>query len=304
MKGYDKVCHGIHSSSVPIYWAVMIAMMLFNGAYMLCAILLHAWLQYPQQLLRNCTILPYPHCHSSSIYRHELFALVAKVTVVCITFTTELILAIRIVQNTKETGLLLPLCLAQLMKFCRLKYCLQTVLLWQVLLFAQLLLGLFPIPFLALCIISPLTSISIVSSIALVFVFTTAAIAPILHNCRIKCTYAGCKNLGVWCLLYTVFIVLAVAFFKLGYYFITGGVSLRGAKAVVLSLLPSILLSGIVWVIKRRFLNKKISCIERQPSFRSISTEQEELDQDDMQQDIALGRFVADNNQEDLHRQL
>ena len=88
MKGYDKVCHGIHSSSVPIYWAVMIAMMLFNGAYMLCAILLHAWLQYPQQLLRNCTILPYPHCHSSSIYRHELFALVAKVTVVCITFTT------------------------------------------------------------------------------------------------------------------------------------------------------------------------------------------------------------------------
>ena len=202
MKGYDKVCHGIHSSSVPIYWAVMIAMMLFNGAYMLCAILLHAWYQYPQQLLRNCTILPYPHCHSSSIYRHELFALVAKVTVVCITFTTELILAIRIVQNTKETGLPLPLCLAQLMKFCRLKYCLQTVLLWQVLLFAQLLLGLFPIPFLALCIISPLTSISIVSSIALVFVFTTAAIAPILHNCRIKCTYAGCKNLGVWCLLY------------------------------------------------------------------------------------------------------
>ena len=114
---------------------------------------------------------------------------------------------------------------------------------------------------------------------------------------------ASCKHLGVWCLLYTIFIVLAVATIKLGFYFMVGGVGVHGAKAVVLSLLPSILLSAIVWVIKRRFLNRKTSYVERQPSFRSISTEQEELDLDDMEQDVTLGRFVADTDQEDIQQQ-
>jgi len=297
-EGYNKLCRSIHPSSVPIYWAVTIVMMLVNGTYMLYVIYVHAWHYNPQKLLQKCTILPY--CHSSSIYRHELFAFSAKVTVVCITFTTELILAIRVIQNTKETGLPLP---SQLMKFYKLKHCLQTVLLWQLFLFAQLLLGLVPIPFFALFAISPLTSIFFASSIALLFMLTTAAIVPILRSCQMKCMCASCKHLGVWCLLYTIFIVLAVATIKLGFHFMAGGVGVHGAKAVVLSLLPSILLSAIVWVIKRRFLNRKMSYIERQPSFRSISTEQEELDLDDMEQDVTLGRFVADTDQEDIQQQ-
>ena len=304
MKGYNKISRCIHPSSVPIYWAVTIVMMLLNGVYMLGVILGHTWYHYPQQLLHNCTILPHPHCHSSSIYRHELFALVAKVTVVCITFTAELVLAIRVIHRTEEPGLPLPICLAQLMnKQCR---CLQTILLWQAFLFAQLLLGLLPIPLIVLSIVSPLTSVCIVSSIALIFVLTAAAIALILRNCRIKCTCTSWKHLGSWCVLYTVVIVLAIAVAKLCYYFITGGVSVSRAKAIALSLVPSILLSGIAWVIKRRFLNKKTFYLERRPSFRSISTEQEELGLDDMQeelglddmqQDVALDMFVADNDE-------
>ena len=57
-----------------------------------------------------------------------------------------------------------------------------------------------------------------------------------------------------------------------------------GIKAVILSLLPSILLSGFVWVIKKRFLKKRTSLdLERQPSVGSVATEQEEIDLDDVE---------------------
>jgi len=70
--------------------------------------------------------------------------------------------------------------------------------------------------------------------------------------------------------------------------FINGGLSDSGIKPVILSLLPSILLSGFVWVIKKRFLSKKPSLdLERQSSISSVATELEEIDIDDMEQGIA-----------------
>jgi len=156
--------------------------------------------------------------------------------------------------------------------------------------FTQIWLGVLPLPFFVLFIVSPLQSIFALSIAALVFVVLTVPISHMLYTCRIRCTCTSWMNLGFWCWAYTLITVLITEIMILYGTFINGGLSDSGIKAVILSLLPSILLSGFVWVIKKRFLSKKPSLdLERQSSISSVATEQEEIDLNDMEQGTAMG---------------
>ena len=298
-KVYKTLCHRIHSNSSSIYWAAAIGIVLFNSLYLLGLFLIHIWKRYPQELFGVC---PNVTCHYSSAYKRELSAFTAKVAVLCLTFTTELIIAIHAVQTTKNTEIPLSLpCRLQLLRCCKLKHssCLQTVLLWQVFMCAQIWFGLIPLPFFILSIVSPLISFSAISGVALAFVLVVAAIAHILHTCRVRCTSSSWMSLGCLCLDYTVFIGLLSATGYLYWLFLTGGVSLSGIKAVVLSFLPSIVLSGIVFVIKKRFSSETSLHHERQPSVSSVSTEQEELNLHNMEQGITHDNSFSDCDTED-----
>ena len=187
---YKTLCHRIHSNSSPIYWAAAIGIVLFNSLYLLGLFLIHIWKRYPQELLGVC---PNVTCHYSSAYNRELSAFTAKVAVLCLTFTTELIIAIHAVQTTKNTEIPLSLpCRLQLPRCCKLKQtsCLQTVLLWQVFMCAQIWFGLIPLPFFILSIVSPLISLSAISGAALVFVLIIPAVAHILYKRKVRCTSA------------------------------------------------------------------------------------------------------------------
>ena len=290
---YEKLCHIIHSNSAPVYWAAAIVSVMFNSLYLLSLFLIHIWKQYPEVLFKGCLLTP---CHSSSAYKRELSAFTAKATVVCLTFTMELIMAIRVVKYTNNIGLPLPKCQSHLLRCSKVKHgsCLQTVLLWQMFVSAQIWFGLIPLPFFLLSVISPLISISAISGGALTFVLMITALTHILHKCRVGCTSIEWKSVGCLCLDYTVFTGLIIAMGYFYWFLLTGGVSLGGVKTVVLSLLPSILLSGIAWAIKRSFLSKTSLQHERLPSVSSVSTEEEELSLHNMEQGNTHDSFWPD----------
>ena len=89
----------------------------------------------------------------------------------------------------------------------------------------------------------------------------------------------------------TVIAALIAGLMTLYTNFIHGGFSDSGIKPVILSLLPSVLLSGSVWIIKKKLLTKRTSPhFERQPSVSSVATEEEAIDLDYMEQGIALDK--------------
>ena len=288
--GYKKLHYSIHSNSSPIYWAIAIAMGIMNLAYLIPLIWVHTWKRLPQLLLDKSSILSQENCQASSLYRHELFAFTAKVAILCTSVTMELILALYIVQMRNFRLWPIPPILAQVkccFRCCNYYKCLHTVLLWQVFVFTQIWLGVLPLPFFVLFIVSPLQSIFTLSIAALIFVVLTVSISHMLYTCRIRCTCTSWMNLGFWCWTYALITVLIAEIMSLYINIIDGD---SGIKPVIFSLLPPILLSGFVWVIKKRFLNEWTSLdFERHPSVSSVATELEEIDLNDMEQGTALG---------------
>ena len=296
--GYQKLNHSIHSNSAPVYWAIAIAMGIMNIIYLIGLIWAHIYKRLPRLLLDEYSthIKEKENCPAKFIYyQHELLAFIAKVSILCISAIMELILALYIVCMTNFRLLPIPPILAQVMKrcFCCCNYlkCLHAVLLWQVFLFTQIWLGFLPLPFLVLFIFGPLRSILTLSIAALIFVMLTASLSHMLYNCRIRCTCTSWMNFVFWCWGYTVISALIAGVLALYITFVDGGYSDSGIKPVILSLLPSVLLSGSVWVIKKKFLNKRTSPhLERQPSVSSVATEEEEIDLDYMEQGVALDK--------------
>ena len=296
--GYQKLNHSIHSNSAPVYWAIAIAMGIMNIIYLIGLIWAHIYKRLPRLLLDEYSthIKEKENCPAKFIYyQHELLAFIAKVSILCISAIMELILALYIVRMTNFRLLPIPPILTQVMKrcFCCCNYlkCLHTVLLWQVFLFMQIWLGFLPLPFLVLFIFGPLRSILTLSIAALIFVMLTASLSHMLYNCRIRCTCTSWMNFVFWCWGSTVISALIAGVMALYITFIDGGYSDSGIKPVILSLLPSVLLSGSVWVIKKKFLNKRTSPhLERQPSVSSVATEEEEIDLDYMEQGVALDK--------------
>ena len=296
--GCQKLNRSIHSNSAPVYWAIAIAMGIMNLIYLIGLIWAHTCKRLPHLLLDESST-HIENCPAKLIYyQHELLAFIAKVSTLFISAIMELILALYM---TNFRLLPIPPILAQVMKrcFCCCNYlkCLQTVLLWQVFLFMQILLGVLPLPFFVLFIFSPLRSILTLSIVALLFILLTASMSHMLYNCRIRCTCTSWMNFVFWFWAYTVITAPIAGIMGLYITFVDGGYSDSGIKPVILSLLPSVLLSGSVWVIKKKFMNKRTSPhLERQPSVSSVATEEEEIDLDYMEQGIAL-----DNSTETPH---
>jgi len=180
---------------------LLFAMGIMNIMYLILLIWAHSYKHLPRILLEK-SILSHRNCQASFLYSHELFALTAKVAILCISVTMELILALYIVRMKNFRLWPIPPILEQVKHcFCCCNYykCLHTVLLWQVFVFTQIWLGLFLLLFFVLFIVSPLQSIFALSISALLFTLLTVSISHMLSNCRIRCTCASWMNFGFWC---------------------------------------------------------------------------------------------------------
>ena len=155
--------------------------------------------------------------------------------------------------------------------------------------FVQIWVGLICLPACILLLITPLQTISVLCATVLIIAFIVASIMYTLQFGRKLChvrAYSFGRECGYF-LWYLILVALtaAIAFAVTSLYFdlLPQGIHLS-TKGVIFSLLPSIPLSVITWVIKRKFLSKKRK-FEKQLSISSASTEEEDLQDSETEQD-------------------
>ena len=171
----------------------------------------------------------------------------------------------------------------------------RVVLLWNTFVFVQIWVGLVCLPACILLLITPLQTISALCAVVLTGAFVIASIVYLLQFGKVH--HVRAYNFGRvcgYCSRYLILVALtgtlvsAIGF--LYFNLLPQGVHLS-TRGVIFSLLPSVPLSVITWVIKRKFLSKKRK-LEKHSSISSVSTEEEDLQDSDTEQDTRLDNLV------------
>ena len=235
--------------------------------------ILHSVHGYPTAI--NCYIATArEHCKVppiSTSYHYVLGAMITKVIILPIALLIEL--AVVVYRVTMDSDSLSP----------RIKHCTQVIVVWQLLVFAHVTVGLISIPLLVLAFISPasvlLTSVRIfLVPLLIMFILT---MVPIPKRCNFKVLLQSC--------LLTVETLLIVAFVGsafITYYRITrDGLNMSGVKGYITSLVPTIIISIFIWMLKKGSLRKQLNSMKgkqektkrcRVKSRESLSTESED----------------------------
>ena len=143
------------TSNPRLYRAIVVTIILFNTIYVLSAMIFHLVHGYPTAIncyittaRERCKVLP-----TSTSYRYVLGATITKVIILPVALLIEL--AVVVYRVTMDSDSLSP----------KIKHCTQVIVVWQLLVFAHVTVGLISIPLLVLVFISPasvlLTSVGI-----------------------------------------------------------------------------------------------------------------------------------------------
>ena len=139
------------------------------------------------------------------------------------------------------------------------------------------------IPFLVLMFISPATVLFSSVGIFLAFLLLTFIVImlPIPKQCNFKVLLQSCLSTAE-----TLLIVALVGSAFATYYFITkDGLNMSGIKGYITSLIPTILISIFIWMLKKGFLGKQLNLTKEKQkktkrhlvkSRESLSTEPED----------------------------
>ena len=244
---YHKASESMLASRMTflMYWAVVIVTGFWNTFNFILSI--YVYMESNAKL--------YFGTGSTSIYSDGMAALAARITLLPLVYTLELLIAAHI---PKDTGLPIP-SVIQRMFFCCLCFSssiqskiIQTLAVWHIMIFIQTLstsaitVGVF-------FLISPLWVISVLGILACCFLFAVVVVAYLLHHCTTnrnqKCS---CKRYATNCLSFTglflsfLIVSTVLSVYILMVYKITGGVT-----GFLVSLLPPVILSLIGWCIKK-----------------------------------------------------
>ena len=217
-----------------------------------------------------------------------LAAFIAKLLVIFFAVIIDLLVAYKAVMKT-------PHFTASWWHSSKYSRVVQIILLSNTFVFVQIWAGLICLPACILLLITPLQTISALCAAVLAVAFLIASIVYLLQfgkGCHVRAYNFGrvCGYCS-WCLILVVLTgTLALAVTILYFTLLPQGVHLS-IRGVILSLLPSIPLSVVTWVIKRKFLSKKRK-LEKQLSISSVSTEEEDLQDSDTEQDTRLDNLV------------
>ena len=260
-----------------IYLIAEIAIMMFNSLYFLATVVMYIDQHIPPIHLPKCNSTSEAHCipsHDSSIYKDELAAFIAKMSVMLIAIITELLIAIK---ATQKTGLFTAQC------HCTKCYkVFQIILLWNTFVFIQIWMGFVSLPVCIFLLFAPLQTVSVLYATVGVFASIATAIICILQlgnwcyarNCKFG---RDCGHFSRCLILVALFAVIGTFYF----YLLPQGTSISSTRGVIFSLLPPVALSVTSWVVKRKFLSKDSTQnnkleVKEWSSNSSVSTEEEE----------------------------
>ena len=229
-----------------MYWAVVIVIVFWNTLKLIGSAYVHKESRGAKLYFRT---------GSTSLYSDGMAALAARITLLTLVYTLELLIAALI---PKDTGLPIP-SVIQRMFFCCLCFSssfqskiIQTLAVWHIMIFIQsittnaIIAGVF-------FLISPLWVILVLGVIACCLLFAVVVVAYLLHHCTTnqneKCS---CKRFAINCLSFTgIFLsFLIVLTLLLVYYLMVYKIS-GGVTGFLVSLLPPVILSLIGWCVKK-----------------------------------------------------
>ena len=261
---------------------------ILNFLYLTATLILALSTNYPVPPihLAECTAISNLRCspsYDSPLYKDQLTALITKMVVILIAIIIELLVAIK--APIKIT--LLPA------SWCHSSKCLrpvQVILLWNTFVFVQIWLGLISLPACILLLITPLQTLPVLCGIVLAVILFIVCLLQFRNQYRVRTSHFGraCGYFSWYLLLFA----LIVAVYALYFFLAPTGTSLS-TGGVIFSLLPSIALSVVSWLAKRKFLSKNPSKknkvkVEKQSSISSVSTVEEDQQGADTEQDVAL----------------
>ena len=244
---YRKASQTMHASrlTVLMYWAVVIVIVFCNTLTLIGAVHVH----------KNGHIKNFFKTRSTSLYRDEMVAFAARITLLPLVYILELLIAAHI---PKDTGLPIP-SVVQRTFFCCLCFSssiqskiIQTLAVWNIMIFIQSL----TTNAITVCVfflIIPLWVILVLGAIACSFLFAVIVVAYLLHHCTlIRNQKCSCKRftinslsfIGIFLLFIIVSTLLSV--YMLMVYKISGGVT-----GFLVSFLPPVVLSLIGWCVKK-----------------------------------------------------
>ena len=200
----------------------------------------------------------------TQLYTDELATFLVKATLIPSAIIMELLISIRMVHMSYRNAnplvvekLLLKYRCCPYRRYPCLRRILETLVLWNMMIFVQSL-GMVAFPACIFLIISPTETISVLGSAALIFtifVLVTAYILRLGKHCKYKLTYWKVSSCGAACAKLSVFVVILVLGVAIGFIYFNilnrRGRS-EGVEGLGLPLLPSIIASLLLWLIKRK----------------------------------------------------
>ena len=191
---------------------------------------------------------------TASNYNYVLGILITKAVVLPVAFTIEFAAAMDITRETMIKDMTRPFLYNCLRQFV------QVFVTWQLLVFAQITVGLISIPILVLTFISPVHVILLSGGIVLII----ALLVYILSNIPLpmKCTpklrfhlylrsfFATAEILIVVFLMFSIYLTYFII--------LKHGMKMSGTKGFIISLIPTIPIPIIIWIVKKRFFKQNL----------------------------------------------
>ena len=233
------------ASNQRINGAAILTIILFNAVYIPTTATLHIRGRYPNVL--NCVLSTNTHpCKvppTATSYSYVLGIVITKTVILPIALLTELMVGLAIAFSGKRP-MTNKLSVSLLKAF----------IVWQLLVFVQIAVGLISIPLLVLTFISPanvILSIGVILLCSIMIIFIVATIplpksykSPSLHSC-----------ISIIETLFITAVVLA-AFYTYST-IVQEGMNLDGVKGYILSLAPTIPVSIFLWFIKKKYFGQQ-----------------------------------------------
>ena len=189
------------------------------------------------------------------LYKDEEITLILKYITLPVTVIIELFLAMKAHHNSLflRPSLVVKLCCC-CCRCCseRLKYkTLHTLMWWNAMVFIQILVGHVALPVLILFTIAPAETISVIGTVVLVYIYIVIAVVYLVHIVKYHCSWKKCGLACAELFGLVAFLVLLIS--TVGFYFtvLKLGSNFTSINGLVISLLPSAVLSLTAWLIKK-----------------------------------------------------
>ncbi len=254
---------GMRSS---IYWAAAVALAIFNTAYITAMII--DWLVLYRPTIMQCLIVMHHHCEipsDSSVYTHVVVSVILKAGITLSAFSIEFLAALKLSKPACK-HIPIPPAVLKILHCCRCRgtrgaRAIHTFAIWNHMLFVQISVGMAALPLSILGLIAPLETISVVGVFVLGMLLLLVTAAYFLHQSSSIATchcprWSTCALFFIKSGVFVVFLLLAIALSILYYLILNAGVSPSSISGVLLSLLPSFLLSAIGLLIKSKLFGK------------------------------------------------